>query len=212
MTMGHDFASDDPAESDNSSALVPSPFLTCPAGFFGKPVCRLGLAARGGSALSSDDVLHAIERGINFVNWPGEADTPGGPDGLSEAIAMLGPQRESVVVCVQFGARTAAEAAGELRSILASLRTDYIDVLTFYYVERPEEWRSLIGPNGALEYCRAAKRDGVVRSLGVTSHQRPVAAAMARSGLLDALMIRYNAAHRARKVRFSPARTRWGFP
>src|SRR6202023_3041683 len=31
---------------------------------------------------------------------------------------------------------------------------------------------------------------------GVTSHQRPLAAEMVRSGLLDALMIRYNAAHR----------------
>ena len=40
---------------------------------------------------------------------------------------------------------------------------------------------ALIGPNGALEYCRAAKRDGIVRSLGVTSHQRPLAAAMARA-------------------------------
>jgi predicted aldo/keto reductase-like oxidoreductase len=196
MTMGHDLPSDDPTESDHGSASAPSRFLNCPAAFFGKPVCRLGLAARGGSALSTDDVLHAIERGINFVNWPGEADNPGGPDALSEAIATLGPRRESVVVCAQFGARTAAEAAGELRSILASLQSDYIDVLTFYYVERPAEWRSLIGPNGAIEYCRAAKRDGVVRSLGATSHQRHVAASMARSGLLDALMIRYNAAHR----------------
>jgi predicted aldo/keto reductase-like oxidoreductase len=212
MTMGQVLASDDLAESDNGLASAPRPFLICPAGFFGKPVCRLGLASRGGSALSSDDVLHAIERGINFLNWPGNADTPGGPDGLSEAIAMLGPQRESVVVCVQFGARTAAEAAGELRSILASLRSEYIDVLTFYYVERHEEWRLLIGPNGALEYCRAAKRDGVVRFLGVTSHQRRVAVAMARSGLLDALMIRYNAAHRGAENEVFPDTDAMGIP
>jgi predicted aldo/keto reductase-like oxidoreductase len=210
--MGQDLPSDGPAESDNGSGSAPSRFLTCPAESLGKPVCRLGLASRGGSALSSDDVLHAIERGINFVNWPGEADTPGGPDALSDAIATLGPRRESVVVCVQFGARTAAAAAGELRSILASLRSDYIDVLTFYYIESPEEWRSLIGPKGALEYCRAAKRDGVVRSLGVTSHQRPLAAAMARSGLLDALMIRYNAAHRGAESEIFPDTDARGIP
>src|SRR5262249_3389089 len=35
-----------------------------------------------------------------------------------------------------------------------------------------------------------------IRSLGITSHQRPLAARMAQSGLLDVLMIRYNAAHR----------------
>jgi predicted aldo/keto reductase-like oxidoreductase len=163
---------------------------------FGKPVCRLGLASRGESALSPDDVLGALERGVNFLNWPGEADTPGGPDAVSDAVASLGRRRESIAVCVQFGARTAGDAAAELRSILATLRTDYIDVLTFYYVETREEWRSLIGPGGALEYGRAAKRDGVLRALGITSHQRPLAAEIAQSGLLDVLMIRYNAAHR----------------
>jgi predicted aldo/keto reductase-like oxidoreductase len=175
---------------------MPTPFLTCDAGAFGKPVCRLGLATRGGTGLTPDDVLYAVGRGVNFLNWPGEADSPGGADALSDAVASLGPARESVVVCVQFGARTAADAATELRAVLAALRSTYVDVLTFYYVEEAEEWRQLAGPGGALEYCRAAQRDGVVRRLGLTSHQRRLAAEMASSGLLDLLMIRYNAAHR----------------
>jgi hypothetical protein len=56
-------------------------------------------------------VHHAIERGINFLNWPGEADSPGGADAVSTAVASLGSQRESIVVCVQFGSRTATDAA-----------------------------------------------------------------------------------------------------
>ncbi len=173
-----------------------SPFLTCPAEAFGKPVARLGLAMHVQTTLTADDVLHAVEQGTNFLNWPGEADHAGGPDAFSDAIASLGPRRDAVVVCVQFAARTAADAAVELRSVLAALHSDYVDVLTFYYVETEEEWRQLSAPGGALAYCRSARRDGLVRRLGVTSHQRPLAAAMARSGLLDALMIRYNAAHR----------------
>ncbi len=191
----------------------PSAFLIGSPAAFGKPVCRLGLASRGDRyGLSADDVLHAIDCGVNFVNWPGEADTPGGADGVSDAIATLGTRRESLVVCVQFGARTAGEAAAELRSILAILKTDYIDILTFYYVEQPAEWQALIGHGGALEYCQAAKRDGVVRSLGVTSHQRPLTARMARSGLLDALMIRYNAAHRGAEHEIFPVTDRIGMP
>src|SRR5262249_46808021 len=96
-------------------------FLTSPAASFGRPVCRLGLATRGGTALTADDALYAIDRGVNFLNWPGEADAPGGADRLSDAIATLGPRRESIVVCVQFGARTAADAAAELRTVLAAL-------------------------------------------------------------------------------------------
>jgi aryl-alcohol dehydrogenase-like predicted oxidoreductase len=189
-----------------------SPFLTCAADVFGKPVCRFGLAWRGGSAIAPDDVHHAVERGVNFLNWPGEADSPAGANAFSNAIASLGQQRESVVVCVQFGARSAALAADELRSILATLRTDYIDALTFYYVETQDEWRSLKSCGGALAYCRAAHKDGVIRRLGITSHQRHLAAEIAGSGLLDCLMIRYNAAHRGAEREVFPVTDRLGMP
>jgi aryl-alcohol dehydrogenase-like predicted oxidoreductase len=178
------------------SPLPVSPFLSCPAAVFGKPVCRLGLASHGQTEITADDVLYALDRGVNFLNWPGEADTEDSRDAFSDAIASLGARRDEVVVCVQFGARTAADAATELRSILRTLRTDTIDVLTPYYVEHLHEWQQLIAPGGALEYCAAAKREGRIGRLGITSHQRPLAAAMARSGLLEVVMIRYNAAHR----------------
>jgi predicted aldo/keto reductase-like oxidoreductase len=171
MTRAGARTPEDPAGSAAGLAPPLSPWLSCPATAFGRPV--------GGSSIAPDDVLYALERGVNFLNWPGEADTPGGSDAFSDAVAALGVRRESVVVCVQFGARTATDAAGELRWILAALRTDFIDMLTFYYVERAAEWRALIGPGGAMEYCRAARRDGVIRLLGITSHQRPLAAAIA---------------------------------
>jgi predicted aldo/keto reductase-like oxidoreductase len=156
----------------------------------GQPLCRLGLATRGNGHLTPDDIHRALERGINFLNWYGGADV------LSRTIAELGPGRREVMVCVQFEARTAAEAKAELEQILRELRTDYVDVLTFYYVEEEGEWQQITAPDGALAYCQAAQRDGRVRLLGLTSHQRPLAAAAAQSGLLDLLMIRYNAAHR----------------
>ena len=37
-----------------------NPFFHRPAAAFGKPVCRLGLAARGGSGLAPDDVHRAL--------------------------------------------------------------------------------------------------------------------------------------------------------
>jgi predicted aldo/keto reductase-like oxidoreductase len=192
--------------------LTVSPFLSCPATAFGKPVCRLGLASHGQTSLTADDVVHALSGGVNFLNWAGEADSPGGSDAFSEAISTLGSQREQVVVCVQFGARTAADAAQELRSLLRSLRTDYIDVVTFYYVEKLQEWQELIGKDGAMEYCRAAQQEGRIRRLGITSHQRPLAAEMARSGLLDVLMIRYNAAHRGAEREVFPVADARGMP
>jgi predicted aldo/keto reductase-like oxidoreductase len=171
-----------------------------------RPVCRLGLATRGSSGLTSDDVGRAVASGVNFLNWCGVAD------GLSAFIADLGTRREEIAVCVQFEVRTAQEAKNELEHILAQLHTDFIDVLTFYYVEERAEWQQIFGPGGALEFCAAAQREGRIRMLGVTSHQRRLAAEMAASGLLDMLMIRYNAAHRGAESDIFPVTTQQGLP
>jgi predicted aldo/keto reductase-like oxidoreductase len=172
------------------------PFLVTPAQAFGSPICRLGLASYGQTAITPDDVLYTLERGVNFLNWQGLAEGPSDGDAFCSAVASLGADRQKVVVCAQFGARNAADAATELKSVLAALGTDYIDVLTLYYIEQSSEWDEITAPGGALPYLREAKRDGLVRRLGITSHQRTLAAEMAKSGLLDTIMIRYNAAHR----------------
>ncbi len=162
------------------------------------PVCRLGFAAHMHGRLHENDVRAALDRGVNFLNWFGADDY------LGRAIAGLGPRRQDIKVCIQFEARTAQAAEAELHQLLTSLRTDWIDVLTFYYVEVEAEWQEIIGPGGALEYCRRAKEQGKVRMLGVTSHQRPLAARIATSGLVDMLMIRYSAAHRGAENEIFP--------
>jgi predicted aldo/keto reductase-like oxidoreductase len=171
-----------------------------------RPPCRLGLATRGGTGLAVADVLHAVDRGVTFLNWCGT------PDALSRAVAGMGPRREEVTVCVQFEARTAAEAERELAAVLRELCADCVDVLTFYYVEEPGEWEQIAGPGGSLEYCRQAQQDGRVRWLGLTSHQRPLAARVAATGLLDLLMIRYNAAHRGAETEVFPVTDARGMP
>src|SRR5262245_28447051 len=160
------------------------PFLVTPAQAFGCPVCRLGLASYGQTAITPDDILQALGRGVNFLNWQGLAEGPSDGDAYCSAVASLGANRPSVVVCAQFGARTAADAAAELKSALTALGTDYIDLLKLYYVERAAAWEEITSRGGALRYLQDAKRDGTVRGIGITSHQRLLAAEMAKSGLL----------------------------
>jgi aryl-alcohol dehydrogenase-like predicted oxidoreductase len=188
------------------------PFLLTPARAFGRPVCRLGLASYGETGLTPEDVLQALDRGVDFLNWQGLAEGFPGGTAYSEAVASLGAERQRVVVCVQFGARNSTVAATELRSLLALLQTDYIDAVTLYYVEKPEEWDELTSATGAVPYLRDAKREGVIRRLGITSHQRKFAARMAASGLLDLVMIRYNAAHRGAERDVFPVTQELGLP
>jgi aryl-alcohol dehydrogenase-like predicted oxidoreductase len=196
----------------NPEAIHANPFLVTPPKAFGLPVCRLRLASYGNTAITPEDVFYALGRGVNFLNWAGLAEGSSNGETFNTAVASLGIQRQSVVVCMQFGARYADDAAAELRSALALLRTDYLDVLTLYYVEQSAEWEEITSRTGALRYLQDAKRDGIVRRLGVTSHQRKLAAQMAQSGLLDLVMIRYNAAHRGAERDLFPVTEALGLP
>jgi predicted aldo/keto reductase-like oxidoreductase len=169
-------------------------------------VTRLGLATRGDSQLTPDDVLTAVGRGINYLNWCGC------PDGMREAIRGLGKRRGEVKIAVQLEARGGAEAKRELDVFLRELATNYLDVVTYYYVEHADEWAEIIAPGGAAEVLEGAREQGVVRAIGLTSHQRRLAAEIAESGRLDLLMIRYNAAHRGAEEDVFPITSRRNMP
>lgn len=169
-------------------------------------VCRLGLATRGNTHLRVADVERAIERGVNYLNWCGHSD------GLSRAVARLGRDRKQMVVAAQFQSRSARGAEREFASMLDELKTSYIDVLTLYYVESQGEWDEIVAPGGAWEYLAEQKGTGRLRMIGLTSHQRKLAAGWARSGKLDLLMIRYNAAHRGAERDVFPVTQERGMP
>ncbi len=175
-------------------------------------VCRLGLATRGNTLLDPDDVHWAVAQGIDYLNWHGK------PDGLSRAVAEMGPRRADVVLAAQFKARTAGEAEREMDRILAETRSERLEVATFYYVEYEEEWQEIIGPGGAWNVLRRRKREGQLGLIGLTSHQRPLAARWAGETTaagecrLDLLMIRYNAAHRGAERDVFPVAAKLGMP
>ena len=169
-------------------------------------VLRLGLASRGNTSLDAEDVLAAMEQGVNYLNWCGNVN------GMSQAIRQLGPRRKDVKVAIQLTARTAEAAKRELEETLSELCTDTIDVASYYYVEHPHQWQQIIASGGAAEILEAAREDGQVRAIGLTSHQRALAAKVTESGRLDCLMIRYNAAHRGAERDVFPTTTQLGIP
>lgn len=170
------------------------------------PVCRLGLATRGGCQLRAEDAFWALERGVNYWNWCGH------PDGMREAMTGLGERRREVVFAAQFHARSAKEAEREFEGKLEELQTPYIDILTFYYVESQGEWEQIVGTRGAWDYLSEQKRNGRLGMIGVTTHQRKLAARWARTDRLDMLMVRYNAAHRGAETEVFPVAETQGLP
>lgn len=169
-------------------------------------VCRLGLSTRGNTTLESTDVLEAFRRGVNYFNWCGHAD------GLSQAVRQLGPVRRQVKIAVQVGARDAKGARKELEGYLKELGTQYVDVVTYYYLEHEDEWDEVHAKGGAAGYLEGERLNGVIRAIGVTTHQRLLAAKLARDRSVDLLMVRYNAAHRGAEREVFPVAAEFDVP
>jgi diketogulonate reductase-like aldo/keto reductase len=197
--VGDDFSAVGHGRLWLNRVVSPKEFRERPAQYADFPplgkVCRLGLATRGNTALEPEDVLHAIDCGVNYLNWCTH------PDGMSAAVRQLGPRRKDVFVAAQLYAHTAAEAEREMAGYLAEMQTDYLDALTYYYLEDEYEWKTILSKNGAMPLLEKMKTAGTVR---VTSHQRTFAAGLANTGRLDCLMIRYNAAHRGAETEIFP--------
>jgi len=113
---------------------------------------------------------------------------------------------------VQLSARDAIGARRELDGYRRELATDYLDVVTHYYLESEAEWAEIQGRDGAAEALESARREGVVRAVGVTTHQRALGARLARQRKTDLLMIRYNAAHRGAEEEIFPVTDPLGMP
>lgn len=169
-------------------------------------VLRLGLATRGNTHLFAEDIAYAVSRGVNYLNWCGH------DDGMAQALREKRVDRQQVIVAVQLESRDGVSAARELAESFRTLGTDRIDVVTFYYVEDESEWQQIIGRGGALEFLQRAQADGRIGLIGLTSHQRRLAASWALSGKFDLLMIRYNAAHRGAELDVFPVAAQLEIP
>jgi predicted aldo/keto reductase-like oxidoreductase len=155
-----------------------------PHAFRGKRAFRLGLAANYG--IDEAGVREAMDRGVNTFLWTMRAGGLRNP--LREALAA---RRDSVALIgyakigwFGWGVRRGAEA------LLKALGTDYLDTYLLGWV----------GVGAALTSATERelahlRESGKVRSIGVSIHDRPRAGKLAQDGLLDLLMIRYNAAH-----------------
>jgi aryl-alcohol dehydrogenase-like predicted oxidoreductase len=159
-------------------------FLRGPLGKLGSPVCRIGLSATYRPGRRT--VYRALDEGLNYFQFFG-FDT----HMTSVLRERVGARRDQYVIAT--GAYNLVWGHQNLRRTLErrlrQIRTDYIDVFHFLGVTRREFFTPQV-----REELQAVRESGLVRAVGISTHDRPFAAQLARDGALDAIMIRYNAA------------------
>ena len=87
--------------------------------------------------------------------------------------------------------RNISEVKEGMQEMLELLRTDYIDVGMIHYVDSIKDWETIAeGP--VLAYAKELKEKGVIRHIGLSSHNPQAALAAVKSGSIKVLMFSVN--------------------
>ncbi|MCH8064894.1 MAG: aldo/keto reductase [Chloroflexi bacterium] len=84
--------------------------------------------------------------------------------------------RDDFFLATKTGERTYKGARDQFHHSLERLRVDSVDLLQLHNLVDPKEWRTALGPDGALAAAVEAREEGLVRFIGVTGHGVTVAA------------------------------------
>lgn len=169
----------------------------------GLKVSEIGLGGEWFNGLSqkeSTEIIDAAaENGINYIDiFMPQASTR---DHLGEA---LKGRREQFILqghlCTVYEngqytrTREIEKTRRSFQDLLDRLQTDYIDVGMIHYVDSEEDFHTVFeGP--VLEYAKELKARGVIRYIGMSSHNPNIAQKAVESGWIDVLMFSINPAY-----------------
>ena len=153
----------------------------------GLKVGRLGIAS--GYEAPAAAIEEAFERGCNYFTWGTviKGYMPGMRDAMKAIVAK--GQRDRLVLAAVTYAHNNFLTERLLMRGLKSAGLDHADVLILGFFSRRV-------PRRLIEGALRMKEKGLVRYVGLSSHDRKLVGKLAGEGEFDVLHFRYSAAHR----------------
>jgi aryl-alcohol dehydrogenase-like predicted oxidoreductase len=156
------------------------PIATQPFGRTGHLSTRTIFGAASLGSVSQEEADRTLEvllqYGVNHIDVAssyGEAEVRIAP--------WLAQYRSQFYLATKADERTAQGAKEELHRSLERMRVDYVDLWQLHSLADPIEWDTALSPGGAIETAVEAKRQGLIRAIGVTGHGLQIAASHRRS-------------------------------
>ncbi len=154
-------------------------------------VSRLGF---GGIPIQRDTeeeavavVRRCLDLGITHL------DTANGYTTSEERIGKaVAGRREEVIIATKSGGRDRKAVEEHLALSLKRLGTDYIDLYQFHGVSTPEHLKAVLDPDGPMAVVEEAKKAGVIRHIGITSHQIDIAKDAVKTDRFETVMFPFN--------------------
>ncbi len=166
----------------------------------GIPVGEIGMGCEGFSGKTAEQVREMADlmesAGVNCIDL--YTPEPELLDNLGRA--MEGRREKFVLQCHicavwQEGqyrrTRRLDEAKANFVQRLRLLRTDRAEVGMIHYVDAMSDWNTVV-ENGILDYALELKAAGIIRSVGLSSHNAAVSLEAVNTGKIDVLMFSVN--------------------
>ena len=141
-------------------------------------------------------IKYAGKQGINIIDcWMAD---PKSRDIIGEAISQ---NRDKWYIQGHIGStwqdgqyvrtRDMKYVKESFEDLLARLKTDYIDLGMIHFVDSMEDWNNL-QTNGFLDYVKELKERGIIRHIGLSSHNPDMAKVAVESGFVEMLLLLFD--------------------
>jgi len=150
----------DTHHADTHTKLGNTGLKICRVGFGGIPIQRL-------TVTESERLVHAaLERGINFFDTSRIYT-----DSEAKMGRALAGRRNLAVIASKTYSRDAEGARKDLETSLKELGTDHVEIYQCHNVSTEKDLERALGPGGAIEALERARKQGLVRFVGITGHK-----------------------------------------
>lgn len=165
-------------------------------------VSEIGLGAEWLERHTADECKAIIEtcekKGINILDcWMSE------PNVRTNIGSALVGKRENWYIQGHIGStwqngqyvrtRKLEPVKAAFQDLLTRLQTDYIDLGMIHYVDQESDWNEII--NGPfITYVKQLKAEGIIRHIGLSTHNPVIAEKAAMSGIVEMILFSVNPA------------------
>lgn len=156
---------------------------------------RIGLALKeagvvtGRPATGSSDAGPATGPALQPAGHPAAGVAADPPVARDPGCPADGTAARRVVIASKSFVKTADAMRADLETSLAELQLDYIDIYKCHYVAGQADYEAVMSPGGAVEALLAARDEGLIGHIGITSHNLALLDRILDDDVFDVVMV-----------------------
>jgi len=154
-------------------------------------VSRIGFGGIPIQRVSEDEAVAVVRRclelGITFI------DTANAYTDSEEKIGKaISGRRDGLTIATKTLSRASEEVESHLKLSLKRLGVDSIDLYQFHNISDSSALDAILEPNGPMSVAEGAKRAGLIKHIGATTHSLDMAKEIVKSDHFETIMFPFN--------------------